>query len=386
MLSDWRFFVAHVVVVDENPASSQVIQQLLGPDHRVHQWEQPTPDSDAEISPDVIILSLDQKNTDGMSLLAELSTRSAGTPVVALLEHVETPRIVDAIHRGASDVVTHPIRTRELQRAITRALARKEAMCLSIPQQASVVPEIVGVSSQAVRLRKLVQKVAPSTAPVLVTGESGVGKELVARALHRLSTRGRGPFEVRNCGAIPESLLESELFGTEKGAYTDAVRRAGAFELASGGTLFLDEIGELSVPAQAKLLRALESHRFRRVGGTSMLATSARFVAATNRNLREGISRREFRDDLYYRINVIRIVVPPLRERVEDIPILVRHFCELLSDAEPEEAVPAFSPGALERLASYDWPGNIRELRNVVWRALVNSTGLIVRAEDLDFA
>ena len=371
--------MAQVVVVDENPAACRVIQHLLGPDHHVDYWNTPLSESGCR-APDVVILKLDQTNHDGMELLSEVRECASEAPVVALVDTIELRRVVDAVHRGASDVVSQPIKVRDLQLAITRALARREASRTA--RDPGRVREIVGTSRAVTRLRAEIERVAASTAPVLITGESGVGKELVATAVHRLSGVSRGPLEVRNCGAVPEALVEAELFGTERGAYTDAIRRSGALELATGGTLFLDEIGELSVAAQAKLLRAIESGTYRRVGGTSVLRSDARCVAATNRDLRSSIRAREFREDLYYRINVCRIRIPPLRERVEDIPLLVEHFRSKLAGTPH---APSFSFGAYERLSAYSWPGNVRELRNVVWRALVGVPGDLVRAEDLCF-
>ena len=232
------------------------------------------------------------------------------------------------------------------------------------------------------RLRALIRRVARSEAPVLIAGESGVGKELVAQAIHRLSARRSGPFQARNCGALPEQLFESEMFGTERGAYTGAVRRPGAFELAGGGTLFLDEVGELVPANQVKLLRALENGRIHRVGGTDERSTDVRTIAATNRDLRSALDTGGFRPDLYYRLNVLQLTIPPLRQRREDIPLLVRHFFDC--DGELREGR-RFSAEALARLSGYDWPGNIRELRNVVHRAAICAESPAVRGDDIQF-
>ncbi len=358
-----------------------MIKQLIGTHHRVEYAEQPVTALDyvREKSPDVVFLNVDRGN--GMDLLADMSREGRRASVVAMVDHVELRRIVDAVHRGACDVVAHPIQIRDLQLAVTRALARRQVPALTSNEH---IGEIIGMSAPMVRVREEIRRVADNGGPVVITGESGVGKELVAGALHRLSAVGTGPFEARNCGALPESLVESELFGTERGAYTDAVRRPGAFELADGGTIFLDEIGELSLPAQVKLLRVLETGDYYRVGGASVRRTNARFIAATNGDLRVQMEAGLFREDLYYRITVFRIAVPPLRQRREDIPGLTHHFVRVLSEAGACDRA-EFSTDALERLASYDWPGNVRELRNVVWRALVHARGPVIGPGDLVF-
>jgi DNA-binding NtrC family response regulator len=372
-----------MVVIDRDARSYKVIKQLLGTDHRVDFTESPLLALDyvREKAPDVVFLNID--HGDAMDLLADMSLHTGHSPVVAMMDSVELRRVVDAVHRGACDVVAQPIQVRDLQLAVTRALARRQ-LCAPVMGQFPV-PEIVGMSGPMIRLRRDIQRVAAGTGPVVITGESGVGKELVARALHRLSPVAAGPFEARNCGALPDPLVEAELFGTERGAYTDAVRRPGAFELASGGTLFLDEIGDLSLPAQVKLLRVLETGDYYRVGGTSVRTTSARFIAATNQDLRKRMERGEFRGDLFYRINVFRISIPPLREHPADIPGLVQFFYQLLVRSGVTTRAQGFAADALERLSAYGWPGNVRELRNVVWRALVDTNGPAIRASELTF-
>ena len=374
--------MANVVVIDEDLSSYRVIKQLIGSHHRVEYAEQPQGALDyvRERSPDIVFLRVDRG--DGMDLLADMSHGGRDASVVALVDHVELSRVVDAVRRGACDVVSHPIGVRDLQLAVTRALAWRQVPAGGDTPQ---VAEILGMSAAMVRLREEIKRVADNRAPVVIDGESGVGKELVARALHRLSAAGSGPFEARNCGALPETLVESELFGTERGAYTDAVRRAGAFELADGGTIFLDEIGELSLPAQVKLLRVLETGDYHRVGGVGVRRANARFVAATNRDLKRHMEVGLFRQDLYYRINVFRISIPPLRERREDIPGLVRHFVRVLREAGVCGRAEGFAADALERLVQYEWPGNVRELRNVIWRALAHARGPLIRASEVSF-
>ena len=372
-----------MVVVDRDSSSYRVIKQLLGSDHRIDFTECPLLALDyvRENAPDVVFLKVDQ--SDAMDLLADMSLYTGQSPVVAMMDSIELRRVVDAVHRGACDVVAQPIRVRDLQLAVTRALARRQ---LCAPSRSQFpVPEIVGMSGPMIRLRQDIQRVAAGAGPVVITGESGVGKELVARALHRLSPIASGPFEARNCGALPDALVEAELFGTERGAYTDAIRRPGALELATGGTLFLDEIGDLSLPAQVKLLRVLETGDYYRVGGTTPRNMNARFIAATNRDLRQRMESGHFREDLFYRINVFRISIPPLRAHREDIPALAQLFFQMLVRSGVSTRAESFAPDALERLSAYDWPGNVRELRNVVWRALVDAGGPAIRASELAF-
>lgn len=375
--------MARVVVLDGHCTSYRVIKHLLGRNHCVDHYEYTARAVDyvREHEPDVVFLNVDDGACDAMDLIGQISLKVGSSPVIALMDTVELRRVVDAVHRGACDVVAQPMRIRDLQLAVTRALARQQ--CRVVSQARVSIPEIVGLSPAMARVREEVQRVASNPGPVIITGESGVGKEVVARAVHNLSNAASGPFEARNCGALPETLFEAEVFGTERGAYTDAVPRAGAFELADGGTLFLDEIGELTQTAQVKLLRVLETGQYHRVGGTRLRRTTARIVVATNSDLRALVQGGSFRSDLFYRIDVFRIAIPPLRERREDIPLLTRHFQELLTRDGVESRAEGFSPNALERLSEYRWPGNVRELRNVVWRALVDAGGPVIEASEL---
>lgn len=244
--------------------------------------------------------------------------------------------------------------------------------------------EIVGTSFAIRQVLDRVEKVAPTEARVLITGENGTGKELVARAIHRLSARAEGPFVEVNCAAIPSELIESALFGHIKGSFTGAIAdRAGKFEQADGGTLFLDEVGDMSLDAQAKALRALEEGVITRVGGSKAIQVDVRVIAATNKDLARAIEAADFREDLFYRLNVVPIDVPPLRERREDVPMLVQHFAEIM--AKRDGVTPrSFEAGAIERLLDLPWPGNVRELRNTVERLMILSSGERVRAEDVD--
>jgi two-component system nitrogen regulation response regulator NtrX len=377
--------MAKVVVLGSDATAFRVIRQLLGHEHRVDYYENTVLAVDyvAEASPDVVFLDLDEAQCDPLDLLSRMSFHASGASIVGLIDHVEVRRVVDAVRRGACDVVSRPLRVRDLQIALTRALSQRRLQRVSGLQMP--VHEIVGVSAAMIALRDQIARVAQASGPVVVTGESGVGKELVAQAIHRLSAVASGPLVARNCGALAETLMESELFGTEKGAYTDAVRRPGAFGLADGGTLFLDEVGELSLSAQVKLLRVLETGTYYRLGATQPSRTSVRFVGATNRNLKDAVRDGTFREDLFYRINVFRLHIPPLRDRPEDIPVLVRHFVRVLTEAGVSNRVERFGVDALERISGYGWPGNVRELKNVIWRALVESKGPVVQAADLNF-
>jgi DNA-binding NtrC family response regulator len=329
--------------------------------------------------PDLVFVNLDVGDVDGVELVARLTRLPNAAPVISLTRDGDSRRIVAAVRAGSFDVLVHPL-TRDLlcECALRAATIRPR----QIPPNgtASALRELIGVSSAMENLRSMIARVARSSEPVLIVGESGVGKELVAEAIHRLSPRSGCQFQARNCGAIPEQLFESEMFGTERGAYTGAVRRSGAFELADRGTLFLDEVGELVPANQVKLLRALENGTFHRVGGSEERYADVRVVSATNRDLRAGLSDGRFREDLYYRLNVLLVMIPPLRHRREDIPMLVRHFSGAANE-EPQR----FSLDALARLSDYDWPGNIRELRNVVHRAAVCAERTPVRGADIQF-
>ena len=313
----------------------------------------------------------------------------AGIPFIILSAENDIDSAVRALRSGAHDFLTKPIDMNRLLQAIrsTAEAPRSENRATSAPRtrrrtaSASVEP-IIGKSAAIEHVRTLIDKVAPSEARVLITGENGTGKELVARWLHEKSNRSSAPFVEVNCAAIPSELIESELFGHEKGAFTSAIKqRRGKFEQADGGTLFMDEIGDMSLSAQAKVLRALQESRISRVGSDRDVDVNVRVVAATNKNLREEIARGNFREDLYHRIGVIVIKVPPLRERAEDIPLLVEHFIGKICE---EYALPAksISREALDTLKRMPWSGNIRELRNVVERLIVLS-GNEITVEDI---
>ena len=340
----------------------------------------------SEFHPDVIFLDVKMPGMDGLDVLAELREHHPGVLVIMISGHGTIDTAVEATRKGAYDFLEKPLDTDRLLVTLRRALELK-GLTDSMAALRSVVESrhaIVGTSYQIRQVLERVERVAATDARVLVTGENGTGKELVARAIHRLSQRVDGPFVDVNCAAIPSELIESALFGHIKGSFTGAVQdRAGKFEQADGGSLFLDEIGDMSMAAQAKVLRALEEGVVTRVGGAKSIQVDVRVIAATNKDLAEEIEEGRFREDLFYRLNVVPIHIPPLRERREDIPMLVQHFAESMASAS--RTLPRdFSKGALERLSDLPWPGNVRELRNTVERLTILSPGQTVEAADVD--
>jgi DNA-binding NtrC family response regulator len=341
-----------------------------------------------EWHPDVILTDLVMPNMDGLWLLRALRAELPDCPVLLLTGRGTVQTAVQAIKEGAYDFIEKPLDVSRLRVVLDRALEKKETMRevqLLRRRLAALAPgtDMIGSGPAMQRVFELVKKVAPANASVVITGESGTGKEVVARAIHSLSTRKEKPFVALNCGAIPHTLIESELFGYERGAFTGAdQRRLGNFELAHGGTLFLDEIGELPLEMQGKFLRVLEERRFRRLGGKSEVEVDVRVICATNRDLKEEIKRGRFREDLYFRLHVFTIHLPPLKERREDVPLLVQHFIEKFN-AETGKRVQGVSPGAMAILHDYAWPGNIRELRNTVERAMILTDGEMIDEEHL---
>ncbi|MEA2627225.1 MAG: hypothetical protein QOD06_3270 [Candidatus Binatota bacterium] len=338
-------------------------------------------------APDVVVTDWKMPRMDGMELLRELHRRLPGLPVVLLTAYGSVPAAVAAMREGAFDYVTKPFDNDELRTVVARALEisrlQRENRYLRQEVRGRHTPEdMVAESKQNRELWELVRRVAPSHATVLIQGESGTGKEVVARLLHYWSERVGEPFLAVNCKAFADGVLESELFGHEKGAFTGATSgRAGCFERASGGTLFLDEIGEVSADFQGKLLRVLEDGEVLRVGGVQSRVVDVRVIAATNRRLRDEIAAGRFREDLYFRLNVIPIRLAPLRERVDDILPLCRHFLARHADETGEPL--ALGPEAEEALLRHPWPGNVRELENAIERAVVLAKGEKITPEDL---
>ena len=344
-----------------------------------------------EHAPALVVSDLMMPGMDGIELLREARALASPPEVLLITAHASIERAVEAMRLGAFDFVEKPIQRDRLLLLVQRGLERRtltseNAVLRERLADREGVDRLVGAGPSMVELRRSIEQIAPTDVPVLVTGESGTGKEVVADLLHARSPRRNSPLIKISCAAIPETLLESELFGYERGAFSGATAtKRGRFELAHGGTLFLDEIGEMAAPMQAKLLRVLQDGMVQRLGGTRDFAIDVRLVAATNADLEAAMREGRFRHDLYHRINVIEIVVPPLRERLEDLPLLVAHFLRVHRGlrATPLEGV---SDGALETLAAHDWPGNVRELENTVQRALVTSPGPRLEARDLRFA
>ena len=322
----------------------------------------------------VVIADLKMPGMDGIELLKNIRAISPRTEVVMITAYGTVERAVEAMKLGAIDFVVKPFRRALLMEAVEHALSRQ---CGSLPEPAesSPCPEIIANSSAMREVIHLMTRVAPSTATVLICGESGTGKELAADAIHRLSPRKDGPLVKVSCAALPETLLESELFGHERGAFTGALdRRRGRFEVADGGTIFLDEIAQLSPAMQVKLLRVLEDGRFERLGSSDTRQADVRILAATNASLKEAVERGGFRDDLYYRLNVITVHIPPLRERSQDIPLLADHFLHLYCERNGRTML-GITRDALDSLCNFSWPGNVRELENVIERAVVLAKG-----------
>ncbi len=338
---------------------------------------------------DLVITDLRLGRGSGLDILRGVKASSAATEVVMVTAFATTENAVQAMKLGAYDYVLKPFKVDELKLVVEKALehralvAENRVLRHRVGERRRQPEEILGTSSAVEEVRQLVAKVAPTRTTVLVTGESGTGKELVARAIHEKGNRREQPFVAINCGAIPEGLIESELFGHEKGSFTGASdTKPGLFEVAGSGTLFLDEVGELPAPVQVKLLRTLQERKIRRVGGSADLTVSARIIAATNRDLAEEVKAGRFREDLYYRLNVIQVRMPALRERREDLPLFLDHFIDRFA-AELGRPRPALDPQASRLLLAYDYPGNVRELANVVERAVTLCDGDVVTLSSL---
>jgi DNA-binding NtrC family response regulator len=334
---------------------------------------------------DVALLDIVMPEMDGLEVLRNIREDAAHPEVIIITGNGTIETAITAIRLGAYDYLSKPYRMAEIDVLVRRAwerrqLARENALLHNRLSRVDGVPEIITQYAPMQAVLQLVSRVAKSDSPVLISGESGTGKELIARALHRLSERGSGPLVDINCEAIADGLIETELFGYEKGAFAGAdVRKVGLFELAGGGTLFMDEIGGLEPKVQGKLLRALEQGSFFRVGGTQKVEVNARIVTATNKDLAAAVNEGRFRSDLFYRVNTISIVLPPLRERAVDIPLLANAFLAQFGGAHP----PRLSDDAMRALQAYRWPGNVRELRNVIERAVLLANGGVIQARDL---
>jgi DNA-binding NtrC family response regulator len=339
----------------------------------------------------LIITDLRLPTLSGLEILKIQKEIDETIPVLLMTAYGTIEEAVEAMKQGAFDFVPKPVDISHLFLLINRALAQRRLMLENILlkeefQRAYGIPKIIGDSPAIQAVSNSIQRVAPTGATVLLTGESGTGKEVFSRAIHQLSTRRDKPFVTVNCAAIPHSLIENELFGHEKGSYTGAfARKIGKFELADQGTIFLDEIGELHISVQAKVLRVIEEQCFERIGGLETIHVDTRVVAATNRNLQDQVAKKEFREDLFFRLSVIPIQIPPLRERLSDVRLLAQFFVDKFSKELHRQGL-QLSPEAARAMEEYSWPGNVRELQNTIERAVILSDGKTIRPEDLNFA
>jgi DNA-binding NtrC family response regulator len=337
---------------------------------------------------DVVLSDLKLPKIDGIEVLSSLKEMDSDVAVILMTAYGTIEKAVEAMKGGAFDFLAKPFDTDHLSVLIKRALENRRLMAENILLREELghnlgYAEIIGKCEKMQEVSRLIQKVAPSDTTVLLLGESGTGKELFARAIHSLSTRKQAPYVAINCAAIPRELLENELFGSERGAYTGSVaRKMGKFEIAQGGTIFLDEVGDLDIALQAKLLRVLQDNTFERLGGTKTLSVDVRLIAASNADLKKSIEKNQFREDLYYRLSVFPINIPPLRERREDIPQLAEHFVNKYC-AEMKKTKKSISQEALALLDKYHWPGNVRELENTIERAIILCEGKKILPEHL---
>jgi len=388
---------ARILVVEDHTPLLRGIVRALAPqvarldaeergDRAVARLEDP-----AAVPYDLVITDLRLPGADGLTVLDVAQRREARSAVLLMTAHGSIETAVEAMRRGAADFLQKPFDLAELEARVKKALAHvhlaREAKALREERNGQLGAEpLLGRSPALARAVALARRVARTRATVLISGETGTGKELLAGLIHAGSPRASGPFVKVNCAALPETLLESELFGHERGAFTSADRvRIGRFEQADGGTLFLDEVGDMTPATQAKLLRVLQDQQFQRLGGTRVLHTDVRIVAATNRDLPEAIAAGDFREDLYFRLNVIALELPPLRERPGDVEALAQHFLERFSQ-DLARPLAGFSPEALARLRGHTWPGNVRELRNAVERAVLLAEGSRVEVGDVALA
>tara|TARA_B100001146_G_scaffold37923_1_gene31534 strand:- start:3845 stop:5206 length:1362 start_codon:yes stop_codon:yes gene_type:complete len=381
--------MARLLIVDDEKGIRDALAQVFEYEGQEVRVAEDGPDAllvANTFQPDLVFLDVKMPGMDGLEVLARLGDESPGSLVIMISGHGTIDTALEATRRGAYDFLEKPLDTDRLLVTLRRALELKgltESMA-ELRSQVESRYEIVGNSLPIRRVLERVEKVAATDARILISGENGTGKELVARAIHRLSSRSDTVFIEVNCAAIPSELIESELFGHLRGSFTGAFAdRAGKFEQANGGTLFLDEIGDMSRDAQAKVLRVLEQGVLTRIGGSEAVEVDVRVLSATNKNLEQEIEDGGFREDLFYRLNVVPIRVPSLRERQEDIPMLVTHFSEGMA-AREGSAARVFSDAAMERLKTLTWPGNVRELRNTVERLLILSDGSKITSDDVD--
>ena len=378
-----------ILIIDDEAPIRRVLREIL--ENESYQVEDAATGMEAlqhikEQEFDAVFCDIKMPEMDGIEVL-EAIHKESDVPVIMLSGHGTIETAVEAIKKGAFDFIPKPPDLNRLLITLRNALDKKNLATENkvLKKAVKLQSQMIGESVPMQEVKDMIEKVAPTNARVLITGENGTGKELVARQLHELSPRSRGPFIEVNCAAIPSELIESQLFGHEKGAFTSAIKqRKGDFELADGGTLFLDEIGDMSLSAQAKVLRALQENKIVRVGGEKEIPVDVRIVAATNKNLKNEIEKGNFREDLYHRLSVIVIQVPPLRERKEDIPLLVSNFLEIIAQ-DMGKPVPTFDDKAMEALKHYQWTGNIRELRNIVERLVILCGSTITKDDVVRF-
>ena len=378
--------MAKILVIDDEAAIRRILKEIL--EHEQYQVDDAVSAIEAlplvkENEYDAILCDIKMPQMDGIEFLEE-AKKISDAPVIMISGHGTIDTAVEAIKKGAFDYISKPPDLNRLLITLRNALDKSQLMTetKALKKVVNRKYQMIGSSAPMNEIHDIIEKVAPTNARVLIEGENGTGKELVARQLHELSNRSYAPFVEVNCAAIPSELIESQLFGHEKGSFTSAIKmKKGDFELANNGTLFLDEIGDMSLSAQAKVLRALQENKITRVGGECEINVNVRIIAATNKNLKEEIQKGNFREDLYHRLSVIIINVPPLRDRLDDIPELVRYFVDSIS-SEMGKAAPTFTQDAIEELQRYRWTGNIRELHNVIER-LVILCGNEISGEDV---
>ncbi len=381
--------MAKVLVVDDEKNYLFVLEDLLSDEGYEVLTASSAPEAFEIVqreSIDTVLSDIKMPGMTGVDLLEKIFNFDSDLPVILMTAFAEVDQAVNAMKKGALDHIQKPFDNEDVKRAVARGVEKRQ-LVKSIRRletdQGNLWGNIIGDSDPMKKVFSVMKRVSDTPTTVLITGESGTGKELIARGLHQASSRNKDPFVSLNCAAIPENLLESELFGHEKGSFTGAVSlKEGKFEYADGGTLFLDEIGEMPLNLQVKLLRVLQEQEFQRVGGNREIRVNVRLVAATNRDLKEEVEMGRFRGDLFFRLNVVNIKAPPLRERRSDIPLLVAHFlgkyCSKLG-----RNIKELTPEAMRALCSYDWPGNVRELENVIENALVMSRGSTIKKTDL---
>ncbi|HEX9860386.1 MAG TPA: sigma-54 dependent transcriptional regulator [Nitrospirota bacterium] len=375
--------MGNILIVDDEPSILSTVGAVLSDEG----YETATAGTGADAlrmiaanPPDLVLLDVWMPGMDGLTALGKIREAHPGVVVVVMSGHGNIDTAVKAVRLGAYDFIEKPLSIDKLALAVKNALDKKrlEIENIALKERVEGGSEIIGVSEVMKRLRDEILRAGPTNGRALIYGENGTGKELVARALHKASLRASGPFVTVNCAAIPEELMESEMFGHEKGAFTGATSmRKGRFELAHGGTIFLDEIADMSLATQAKVLRTLQESEIQRVGGTKTTKVDVRVIAASNKVLEDEIAAGRFREDLYYRLNVIPFVVPPLRERREDIPLLVEHFIRVLSveNGKPPKTI---TPEAMALFTGYSWPGNVREMKNIIERMVIMTPGEVI--------